>query len=55
MYLPRLPLDLGNLAVRVNDPDAFAERLRKVAHEIDPTLRLTDVRSLAKAGGGERK
>ncbi|MEX1183579.1 MAG: FtsX-like permease family protein, partial [Gemmatimonadota bacterium] len=53
MYLPRLPLSLGNLAVRISEPNAFAQRLRQVANEVDPTIRLTDVQSLAGAGGGE--
>jgi hypothetical protein len=53
MYIPRLPLSLGNLAVRVSDPNAFARRLRQVAADVDPTIRLTDVQPLAGAGGGE--
>jgi hypothetical protein len=57
MYRPRLPTaDAGlNLAVRVRDPEAFATRLRKVAAEVDPTIRLTDVQPLAMVGGGEAK
>ena len=55
MYRPRLPsANAGlNLAVRVRDPDAFATRLRTVAAEVDPTIRLTDVQQLGKVGGGE--
>jgi predicted permease len=53
MYRPRLPLSLGNLAVRVSDPDAFAKRLRQVAADVDPTIRLTDVQPLTNVGGGE--
>jgi putative ABC transport system permease protein len=55
MYRPRLPsADAGlNLAVRVRDPDAFASRLRTIAAEVDPTIRLSNVQGLAKAGGGE--
>ncbi len=55
MYRPRLPrADAGlNLAVRVRDPDAFATRLRRLAADVDPTIRLTDVQGLAKVGGGE--
>jgi putative ABC transport system permease protein len=53
MYRPRLPLELGNMAIRVNDPHAFANRLRQVAAEVDPTIRLTDVQPLTNAGGGE--
>jgi predicted permease len=53
MYRPRLPLDAGNLVVRVRDPDQFADRLRRVAADVDPTIRLTSVRGLARVGGGE--
>jgi putative ABC transport system permease protein len=53
MYRPRLPLDLGNLVMRVRDPDAFAQRLRQVAADVDPTIRLTDVQPLTSVGGGE--
>jgi hypothetical protein len=58
MYLPSLPPPAGragSLAVRVRDPAAFAERLRAVAAEVDPTIRLTDVTPLTNAGGGEAK
>jgi ABC-type antimicrobial peptide transport system permease subunit len=37
----------------VADPDAFATRLRKVVAEADPTIRLSDVKQLGRAGGGE--
>ncbi|CAG1769964.1 partial Macrolide export ATP-binding/permease protein MacB, partial [uncultured bacterium] len=56
MYLPSLPAPAGragSIAVRVRDPEAFAERLRVVAADVDPTIRLTEVRPLARAGGGE--
>jgi putative ABC transport system permease protein len=55
MYRPALPMvgRAGQLAVRVRDPETFATRLRTVAAEVDPTIRLTDVRPLALAGGGE--
>jgi putative ABC transport system permease protein len=53
MYRPRLPLSLGNLAVRVRDPDAFATRMRRIAADVDPTIRLTDVQPLTRVGGGE--
>jgi predicted permease len=55
MYLPSLPGmgRAGQLAVRVADPDAFAMRLRKVAAEADPTIRLSEVKQLGLAGGGE--
>jgi putative ABC transport system permease protein len=57
MYHPRLPtlgLDVS-LAVRARDPEAFATRLRAIAAEVDPTIRLTDVQPLAQVGGGEAK
>src|SRR6185503_17881964 len=55
MYLPSLPLvgRASQLAVRVRDPEVFAERLRAVAAEVDPTIRLTSLKPLASAGGGE--
>lgn len=57
MYRPRPPVpgvDVS-LAVRVRDPEAFAARLRALAAEVDPTIRLTDVQPLARVGGGEAK
>jgi ABC-type antimicrobial peptide transport system permease subunit len=56
MYLPTVPAPAGragSLAVRVRDPEAFAQRLRSVAAEVDPTIRLTEVKPLTDAGGGE--
>ncbi len=55
MYRPALPLlgRAGKLAVRVRDPEAFAPHLRAVAAGVDPTIRLTDVRPLARVGGAE--
>jgi predicted permease len=55
MYRPTLPLvgRAGQIAVRLRDPDTFATRLRTIAAEVDPTIRLTDVKSLTQAGGGE--
>jgi putative ABC transport system permease protein len=41
--------------VRVRDPESFATRLRTVAADVDPTIRLTDVQPLAQVGGGEAK
>jgi len=55
MYRATLPVT-GNarqLAVRVSDPSAFSNRLRKLAYEVDPLIRLTDVQPLAKADRGE--
>jgi putative ABC transport system permease protein len=55
IYRPRLPAPGAavSLAVRVGDPDAFATRLRTLAADVDPTIRLTDVQPLAQVGGGE--
>ena len=55
MYRPTLPVvgNAGQLAVRVSDPSGFANRLRKVAYDVDPLIRLTDVQPLAKADRGE--
>jgi predicted permease len=55
MYLPSLPVlgRAGQLAVRVRDPEEFATRLRTVAAEVDPTIQLSGVKPLARAGGGE--
>jgi putative ABC transport system permease protein len=57
MYRPRLStpgMDVS-LAVRARDPEGFATRLRAIAAEVDPTIRLTDVQPLAQVGGGEAK
>lgn len=55
MYLPSLPGvgRAGQLVVRTNDLDEFANRIRRVAAEADPTIQLSDVKPLALAGGGE--
>lgn len=57
MYRPRRPTaEAGlNLAVQVRDPEAFATRLRLIAADVDPTIRLTDVQPLAQVGGGEAR
>jgi len=57
MYRPALPMPGArlSLAVRVNDPEGFGTRLRTVAAEVDPTIRLTSVQPLAQVGGGEAK
>jgi predicted permease len=57
MYRPNLPLvgRAGQIALRVRDPEAFATRLRAIAADVDPTIRLTDVKPLTQAGGGEAK
>lgn len=55
MYRPVRPTagTRMSLAMKVRDPDGFATRLRTVAAEVDPTIRLTDVQGLGKVGGGE--
>jgi putative ABC transport system permease protein len=57
MYRPALPVvgRAGQMAVRVRDPEAFSNRLRLVAADADPTIRLSDVQRLGLAGGGEAK
>ena len=57
MYLPTLPYvgRAGQLAIRMRNPEQFTDRLRAVAAEVDPTIRLTDVQLLTNAGGGEAK
>jgi predicted permease len=57
MYRPSLPLvgRAGQIAVRVRDPGEFAMRLRTIAADVDPTIRLTSVQPLAQAGGGEAR
>lgn len=57
MYRPRLPtpgVDVS-LALWVRDPEAFTNRLRTIAADVDPTIGLTDVQPLAQAGGGEAR
>jgi len=57
MYRATLPVT-GNarqMALRVSDPSGFSNRLRKLAYEVDPLIRLTDVGSLAQADRGEAK
>lgn len=55
IYRPRLPIAGArtSLVARVPDPAAFATRLRTIAAEVDPTIRLTDVQPLTNVGGGE--
>jgi putative ABC transport system permease protein len=57
MYRPTLPMPGArvSMAVKVRDPEDFATRLRTVAAEVDPTIRLTDVQPLGQVGGGEAK
>jgi putative ABC transport system permease protein len=55
MYRPTLPVvgNAGQMAVRVSDPSGFSNRLRKLAYDVDPLIRLTDVQPLAQADKGE--
>lgn len=55
MYRPQLAASGRDfsIAIRMRDPDSFATRLRTVAAEVDPTIRLTDVQPLSRVGGGE--
>jgi putative ABC transport system permease protein len=55
MYLPSRPIvgQAGQIVVRASDPTAFAQRLRTIAADVDPGIRLYDVKSLGDAGGGE--
>jgi hypothetical protein len=55
MYRPALPTADGRLGivVRAHDPEGFADRLRQIAADVDPTIRLTRVQPLARIGGGE--
>jgi hypothetical protein len=57
MYRPQLAMPGGgvNMAVRVRDPDTFGPRLRTIAADVDPSIRLTDVQPLGQVGGGEAK
>jgi putative ABC transport system permease protein len=57
MYRATLPV-VGNarqMAVRVSDPSGFSNRLRKLAYDVDPLIRLTDVGPLGQADRGEAK
>lgn len=55
MYRPRLPQPgrSFSLAIRTRDTDEMATRLRVLAMDVDPAIRLTDVQPLGKVGGGE--
>jgi predicted permease len=57
MYRPSLPVvgHAGRMALRVRDPAGFTNRLRVIAADVDPTIRLTSVQPLTMAGGGEAK
>ena len=55
MYRPRLPVPGRefSLAIRTRDTDEMATRLRTLAMDVDPAIRLTDVQPLGKVGGSE--
>ena len=55
MYLPSRPVvgQAGQLVVRTPDPTAFADRMRRIAADVDPAIRLNDIKGLGDAGGGE--
>lgn len=55
MYLPSRPVvgQAGQLVIRTSDPTAFADRMRRIAADVDPAIRLTDIKGLGDAGGGE--
>jgi predicted permease len=57
MYRASLPIvgRAAQIAVRVRDPAAFAARLRTIAADVDPTMRLTDLQPLNQVGGGDVK
>lgn len=60
VYMPRSfgDADRTNLAVRLTTRDAaasFAPRLRAIAADVDPTMRLMEVQPLTSVGGGEAR
>ena len=57
MYYPRQATGVTrvNMAIRVQDPEAFAPRLRAIAAEVSPLVTLRDVQPLASAGGSEAR
>ena len=57
MYYPRLATGVTrvNMAIQVQDPEAFAPRLRAIAAEVSPLVTLRDVQPLASAGGSEAR
>ncbi len=57
MYYPRLATGVTrvNMAIRVQDPEAFAPRLRAIAAEASPLVTLREVQPLASAGGSEAR
>jgi putative ABC transport system permease protein len=57
MYRPTLPGGgpVSSLALRVRDPIAFASRLRTIAQEVDPMIRLTGVQQLGTVSDDEAR
>ena len=57
MYRPTLPGGgpVSSLALRVRDPIAFASRLRTIAGEVDPMIRLSEVQQLGKVSASEAR
>ena len=57
MYRPTLGGDgpASNLALRVRDPVVFASRLRAIAAEVDPMIRLTGVQQLGTVSDDEAR
>lgn len=55
MYRPRLPIPGAKMAVRVADARGFAQPLRRIAADVDPIIRLTEVQPLTNVGGGEAR
>lgn len=55
MYLPSRPVvgQAGQVVVRAADPTALGLRIRSVVAEVDPAIRITDIKGLGDAGGGE--
>jgi putative ABC transport system permease protein len=55
MYLPSVPVigQAGQLVVRAADPSDLASRLRKLVADVDPAIRIQDIKGLGDAGGGE--
>jgi predicted permease len=57
MFRPTLPGNgpASSLAVRVRDPNTFASRLRTIAADVDPRIRLAGVQQLGQVGGEQAR
>jgi putative ABC transport system permease protein len=55
MYLPSPPVTghARQIVLRTRDPEGFTNRLRAIAADVDPTIRLTDVKAMGNASSGE--